>query len=115
MIVLGINAYHGDASAALFRDGRLLAAVEEERFTRVKHAAGFPSYAVRCRLQTVSSDANPLYHELIGAFDRLTGVLLVLNTSFNESEPIVNTPEQALDCFSRTGMDTLVLGPFLVE
>ena len=43
MIVLGINAYHGDASAALFRDGQLLAAVEEERFTRVKHAAGFPS------------------------------------------------------------------------
>ena len=40
---------------------------------------------------------------------------VVLNTSFNESEPIVNTPEQALDCFSRTGMDTLVLGPFLVE
>ena len=67
------------------------------------------------RLQTVSRAANPLYHELISAFDRLTGVPVVLNTSFNESEPIVNTPEQALDCFSRTGMDTLVLGPFLVE
>ena len=46
MIVLGINAYHGDASAALLRDGELVAAVEEERFTRVKHAAGFPSHAI---------------------------------------------------------------------
>ena len=63
----------------------------------------------------MSRAANPLYHELIGAFGRLTGVPVVLNTSFNESEPIVNTPEQALDCFSRTGMDTLALGPFLVE
>ena len=39
----------------------------------------------------------------------------MLNTSFNESEPMGNTPEQALDCFSRTGMDALALGPFLVE
>jgi carbamoyltransferase len=46
MIVLGINAYHGDASAVLLRDGELVAAVEEERFTRVKHAAGFPSHAI---------------------------------------------------------------------
>ena len=59
--------------------------------------------------------ANPLYHELYSAFDRLTGVPAVLNMSFNESEPMGNTPEQALACFSRTGMDTLVLGPFLVE
>ena len=51
----------------------------------------------------MSRAANPLYHELISAFDRLTGVPVVLNTSFNESEPIVNTPEQALDCYRRTG------------
>ena len=46
MIVLGINAYHGDVSAALLRDGELVAAVEEERFTRIKHAAGFPVNAI---------------------------------------------------------------------
>ena len=67
------------------------------------------------RLQTVSRAANPLYHDLISAFDRLTGVPVVLNTSFNESEPIVNTPDQALACFTRTGMDALALGPYLVE
>src|SRR6476619_1767362 len=46
MIILGINAYHADASAAIFRDGELIAATEEERFRRVKHWAGFPSLAV---------------------------------------------------------------------
>ena len=67
------------------------------------------------RLQTVSRDANPLYRELISAFDKLTGVPVLLNTSFNENEPIVNTPEEALECFQRTQMDTLALGPFLID
>ena len=65
MIVLGINAYHGDASAALFRDGQLLAAVEEERFTRVKHAAGFPSHAVRWCLESNGVDAAEIDHVAI--------------------------------------------------
>ena len=47
MVILGINAYHGDASAALVADGDLVAAAEEERFNRIKHAAGFPSHAIR--------------------------------------------------------------------
>ena len=66
------------------------------------------------RLQTVSRSANPLYWELINAFDKLTGVPVLLNTSFNENEPIVNTPEEAVECFLRTEMDALALGPFLV-
>jgi carbamoyltransferase len=66
------------------------------------------------RPHTVRRDANPLYHRLIGAFEERTGVPMVLNTSFNENEPIVNRPEEALDCFLRTGLDTLVLGPFVV-
>ncbi len=53
---------------------------------------------------------NPLYWQLISAFERETGVPMVLNTSFNENEPIVNTPAEALDCFLRTRMDRLVLG-----
>lgn len=62
------------------------------------------------RLQTVSKRANPRYWALISAFERQTGVPMVLNTSFNENEPIVNTPAEALDCFLRTRMDRLVLG-----
>jgi carbamoyltransferase len=62
------------------------------------------------RLQTVSRRTNPLYWRLIRAFEEATGVPMVLNTSFNENEPIVNTPAEALDCFLRTRMDRLVLG-----
>jgi carbamoyltransferase len=62
------------------------------------------------RLQTVSRESNPLYWELIRAFERRTGVPIVLNTSFNENEPIVLRPAEALDCFLRTRMDVLVLG-----
>jgi carbamoyltransferase len=66
------------------------------------------------RLQTVTREANPLYRQLIEAFQALTGVPLLLNTSLNESEPVVCTPEQALDCFLRTRMDALVMGRWLV-
>lgn len=67
------------------------------------------------RLQTVSRRANALYYRLIETFAALTGVPMLLNTSFNESEPIVCGPGEALDCFLRTEMDALALGPFLVE
>ncbi|RLF35588.1 MAG: hypothetical protein DRN08_02810 [Thermoplasmata archaeon] len=67
------------------------------------------------RLQTVSKEENPLYWHLIKEFDRLTGVPVVLNTSFNENEPIVCTPDEALDCFLRTKMDVLVLGNFIIS
>ncbi|WP_048437957.1 carbamoyltransferase C-terminal domain-containing protein [Caenimonas sp. SL110] len=66
------------------------------------------------RLQTVTAHANPRYHRLISAFRDLTDVPMVLNTSFNENEPVVCTPAQALDCFLRTRMDLLVLGSFMV-
>jgi carbamoyltransferase len=67
------------------------------------------------RLQTVSREANPRYHRLIRAFRELTGVPMILNTSFNENEPIVCSPDQALDCFLRTKMDVLVLGNTFIE
>ena len=66
------------------------------------------------RLQTVTREANPRYHALITAFRELTGVPVVLNTSFNDNEPIVCKPEEAIDCFLRTRMDALVLGDFLI-
>ena len=67
------------------------------------------------RLQTVSRKQNPRYWSLIKAFEERTGVPVVLNTSFNENEPIVNTPAEALACFLRTRMDVLVMGNFVVE
>ena len=67
------------------------------------------------RLQTVSERTNPLYWRLIRAFERCTGVPMVLNTSFNENEPIVNTPAEALDCFLRTRMDRLVMHNVVVS
>lgn len=67
------------------------------------------------RLQTVSRQANPLYWRLIDEFRKLTGVPVLLNTSFNENEPIVCTPEEAVECFLRTHMDALAVGRFLAE
>ncbi|HVZ74070.1 MAG TPA: carbamoyltransferase C-terminal domain-containing protein [Polyangia bacterium] len=67
------------------------------------------------RLQTVYRDTNERYHDLISAFRDLTGVPMVLNTSFNENEPVVCKPAEALDCFLRTKMDLLVLGDWAVE
>ena len=66
------------------------------------------------RLQTVSREANPKYHALISEFERQTGVPVVLNTSFNDNEPIVCRPQEALDCFLRTRMDALVVGNYLI-
>lgn len=67
------------------------------------------------RLQTVNRDQNPRYWQLITEFDRLTGVPIVLNTSFNDNEPVVCKPEEAIDCFQRTKMDVLAIGNYLVE
>jgi len=61
------------------------------------------------RLQTVTRSANPRYYRLIEAFRGITSVPMVLNTSFNENEPVVCKPEEALDCFLRTKMDVLVM------
>ena len=66
------------------------------------------------RLQTVTETQNPLYYTLIKEFEKITGVPIVLNTSFNENEPIVRQPQEALDCFLRTKMDVLVLGNWVM-
>jgi carbamoyltransferase len=67
------------------------------------------------RLQTVYQNTNPMYYGLIKAFRDITGVPIVLNTSFNENEPVVCTPQEALSCFLRTKMDVLVLGNVFIE
>jgi carbamoyltransferase len=67
------------------------------------------------RLQTVDKEVSPMYYALINRFREKTGVPILLNTSFNENEPIVNTPQEALDCFLRTQMDMLVLENCVIE
>lgn len=79
-----------------------------ERLPAVTHVDGTG------RLQSVDQASNPLYYNLIDAFRRKTGIGMVLNTSFNENEPIVDTPEQAVDCFQRTDMDALCLGRYVL-
>ena len=66
-------------------------------------------------MQTVYRRTNPRYWKLIDAFRSLTGVPLVLNTSFNENEPVVCRPAEALDCFLRTNMDVLAIGNWIVS
>lgn len=67
------------------------------------------------RLQTVNREQNPRYWRLIKEFEILTGAPVVLNTSFNENEPVVCRPEEAIECFLRTKMDVLSIGNFLIE
>ncbi len=67
------------------------------------------------RLQTVNREDCPLYHAQIREFQEITGIPMLLNTSFNENEPIVATPTEALDCFLRTGMDMLAIEDTLIE
>ena len=82
---------------------------KKEKIPAITHVDG------TARVQTVLRRTNPLYANLIESFEKITGVPILLNTSFNENEPIVCTPKDALDCFLRTKMDLLVLGPYWIE
>ncbi|UCC94675.1 MAG: carbamoyltransferase [Candidatus Omnitrophota bacterium] len=82
---------------------------EKDAIAAVVHTDG------SARLQTVAKTTNPRYWRLIDAFKKATGVPVVLNTSFNENEPIVCTPQEAIDCFLRTEMDILVIGEFVIR
>src|ERR1700730_10756318 len=81
---------------------------QRERIPAVTHGDGTG------RLQTVEREVNPRYWKLIHRFGEVTGVPVLLNTSFNENEPIVQTPAQAIDCFLRTRMDVLSIGGFVL-
>jgi carbamoyltransferase len=83
-------------------------AAQRARIPAVTHADGTG------RLQTVERNVNRRYWKLLKRFGEMSGVPILLNTSFNENEPIVNTPAQAIDCFMRTKMDALAMGSFLV-
>jgi carbamoyltransferase len=80
-----------------------------ERLSAVKHVDDTG------RLQTVARDENELYYDLISTFESKTGIPVILNTSFNENEPIVCQPSEAIECFMRTKMDVLVIGSFFCK
>ncbi|MBE2268103.1 MAG: carbamoyltransferase [Anaerolinea sp.] len=80
-----------------------------ERLTAVRHVDDTG------RLQSVSRDENPLYYDLVKTFGERTGIPVLINTSFNENEPIICNPDEAVDCYLRTKMDVLVLGNFFCK
>lgn len=90
---------------------RVLAIKEEKRslIPAVTHVDGSG------RLQSVKKELRPRYHRLISEFHKITGVPILINTSFNENEPVVNIPEEAIDCFLRTNLDILVLGNYVLS
>lgn len=81
---------------------------KKEVIPAVTHADG------TARVQTVNKKVNPIYWELIAEFEKITGVPIIINTSFNENEPIVCTPQEAVNCFLRTDFDVLAIGDYLV-
>jgi len=89
---------------------RVLTIREEKRYLipAVTHVDGSG------RLQSVNKELRPRYYNLIYEFYKLTGIPIVINTSFNENEPVVNIPEEAIHCYLRTDMDILVLGNYVL-
>ena len=82
---------------------------KKDKIPAVTHVDG------TARVHTVTQQANRLFAALINEFNKLTGVPMLLNTSFNENEPMVCTPQDALNCFLRTQMDILIVGPYRIE
>lgn len=105
-----VGDYFGQACASPFMTMTYRVKPDmQERIPAPTHVDG------TCRIQTVSRRTEPLYWRLIKEFERLTDVPMILDTSFNENEPIVCTPKEAVDCFLRTKMDVLTIGPYLVR
>ena len=94
MRILGLSTFYHDSAAALVVDGQIIAAAQEERFSRKKHDSRFPHHAF---------ETNPRFHALLTTFKEKTGCPVLVNTSFNvRGEPIVRTPEDAFRCFIGT-------------
>jgi carbamoyltransferase len=100
--------FEGDDDVPLMMQVFQIRAEKRARIPAVTHIDGSG------RLQTVHRHTNPRYWRLIEAFRQLTGAPIVLNTSFNEDEPVVRRPEEALDCFLRTKIDMLALGDWVM-
>ncbi len=107
-----------EEAAALFEQSDpspFMLLVHKARAAQASKIAGALHVDGTGRLQTVTPQQNPVYYELISEFKKLSGVGLVINTSFNDSEPIVCTPDDAIHCFQNTNIDVLILESFMVE
>ena len=105
-----------EAAGDYFEDGRRAPFMVTASRIKAQHRSSIPAVAHvdgTGRLQTVSRTDNPLYWNLIREFAAISGVPVLLNTSLNENEPIVNEPAEAVACFLRTEMDVLAVGPFI--
>ena len=102
------NWFESDAEVPFMMKVFQIKAEQRNKIPAVTHVDGSG------RLQTVTADQNPAYHQLISCFHEKTDVPMLLNTSFNENEPVVCQPQEALDCFLRTNMDVIVLGSYIV-
>ena len=115
MNILGINAYHGDVSAVLVRDGRLVAAVEEERFRRIKHVAGFPSQAIQACLALGGVDPKDVHHVAVSRNPRANLVRKGLFAVRNRPETKLLTDRAAnyrrVGAIPDTIAEVLGLGP----
>lgn len=98
MIILGINAYHADSSAAIFIDGKLIAATEEERFRRIKHWAGFPILAIEfCLKEAGLTSINEVDHIAIGRDPKAKFIKKLLFFASNPIDSFIHTTERLLN------------------
>ncbi|MDP1842880.1 MAG: carbamoyltransferase N-terminal domain-containing protein, partial [Sediminibacterium sp.] len=97
MIVLGINAYHADSSAAIFVDGKMIAATEEERFRRIKHWAGFPSKAIEFCLKEANITIHQVDHIAIGRDPKAKFLKKLIFFATRPIESFVHTTERLLN------------------
>jgi carbamoyltransferase len=103
------TCFHGSHEVPFMNVVYRVRAEWKERLAAVTHEDGTG------RVQSVRHEDNPLYHDLISAFEAKTGIPVLLNTSFNENEPVVHRPEEAIACYARTRMDALGIGSFWLE
>jgi carbamoyltransferase len=105
-----VNDWFEDASPSPFMQMAFrIRSERQEQIPAVTHVDGTG------RAQTVDRETSPLFWRLIREFEALTGVPVLLNTSFNENEPIVCSPDDAIDCYRKTAMDALVMGRFVAQ
>ena len=92
-----------------------MSSVEDVKEEKKKIIPGVVHIDGTARVQSLTYEQNPKFYKLIKCFNNMYGIPILLNTSFNENEPIVNTPKEAISCFLRTKMDIIVLDNYIVE
>ena len=111
--VLGISAFYHDSAAAIILDGKIIAAAQEERFTRKKNDSSYPKNAINYVLKEVGLKLSEIDHVVF--YEKITKYPVLINTSFNvRGEPIVCSATNAFNCFMGTDLDILVCNNFIL-